>query len=159
MTEEIDYKAEYEKLKAEIEENGNNFKDIKEKYEQVIQEKNDKINELEKTNKEVTKKNDEIQNNLSDEVNEKLKQAEQISALNKQVDELITIQAHALVDSYVAEGKVLPAQKEIAYDLAKNDTDKFKELFDNVKPHIEPKIRKSNPASDKIEAIANYFKN
>ena len=157
MTDEIDYKAEYEKLKMEIE--NNDFKEIKEKYEQVIEEKNNKINELETTNQEITTKNEKIKNDLSDEVKNKLEQAEQIASLNKQVDELISIQAHALVDSYVAEGKVLPAQKEIAYDLAKNDTDKFKELFDNVKPHIEPKTRKSNPASDKIEAIANYFKN
>lgn len=156
MSEEIDYKAEYEKLKQEME--NNNFEDIKNKYEEVIAEKNDKINELEEANKSINAKNDEIKNNLTDELNTKLKQAEEITKLNKQVDELITIQAHALVDSYVAEGKVLPAQKEIAYDLAKNDTDKFKELFDNVKPHIEPKERKSHPASDKVEAIANYFK-
>lgn len=149
-------------LEKELEEakNDNSFDELKQKYEKVIEEKNQKINDLTKTNEIIQEKMDTTVDNLNDEVKAKLEQSEKLTELNKQVEELMRDKAEATVDKFITEGKILPAQKETALKLCINDNDTFLELYENAKPIVETKTRHSPTIeSDRLNRIADYFKN
>ena len=158
----IELKNRIAELEKELEtaKNDTTFDELKEKYEKVIEEKNDKINELNKSNEIIKEKMETTVDNLNDEVKLKLEQSERLTELNKQVEELMRDKAEATVDKFITEGKILPAQKDTALKLCINDNDTFMELYENAKPIVETKTRHSRTIeSDKINRIADYFKN
>ena len=88
------------------------FNEIKERYETELGNKDKEIAELKK---QLEAKDNEVNDtvkSLNDEVNEKLAQAEELNKLRENVQELLNDKAQALVDKYISEGKLVPAQKE-----------------------------------------------
>lgn len=134
------------------------FKEIKDKYENQISEKDKEIEELRKQLKEKEGKVDETINDLNDEVNEKLAQAEKIKDLQATVDELVDERAEATVDAYIQKGVILPSQKEAAKKLCLNDNDTFLDLYRDAKPIVETQSKRKSVPSGTAERIANYFK-
>ena len=136
------------------------FQEIKERYEKELSAKDKEIedlkNKLSKKDKEV---NDTI-SNLNDEVNEKLQQAEELNKLRESVQELLNDKANALVDKYIDQGKLVPAQREKALNLCLADQDMFIELYENAPSVIDtnPKPR-STKVKGNVEKMAEYFKN
>lgn len=137
----------------------NSFDELKTKYEQVIEEKNREIAELSKSNELIQEKMDTTVNNLNDEVKAKLEMAEQLQDLNKTVEELVVDKATATVDTFIQQGKILPAQRETALKLCLNDNDTFLELYKDAKPIIDTT---SKPTSKKVNGdlnrLVDYFK-
>jgi DNA repair exonuclease SbcCD ATPase subunit len=138
----------------------NSFEELKKKYEKVIDDKNKEINELMKTNELIKERMNNTVNNLNDEVKMKLEQSEQLAELNKQVEELLTDKAEATVDTFIQQGKILPAQRETALKLCLNDNDTFLDLYKDAQPIIDtgskPKSKKVNPDMNRL---VDYFKN
>ena len=134
------------------------FKEIKDKYENQISEKDKEIEELRKQLKEKESEVDETIGNLNDEVNDKLKQAEKIKDLQATVDELVDERAEATVDAYIQKGVILPSQKEAAKKLCLNDNDTFLDLYRDAKPIVETQSKRKSVPSGTAERIANYFK-
>ena len=150
----VELKNRIAELEKELEtaKQDNSFDELKEKYE--------KVNELNKSNEIIKEKMETTVDNLNDEVKLKLEQSERLTELNKQVEELMRDKAEATVDKFITEGKILPAQKDTALKLCINDNDTFMELYENAKPIVETKTRHSRTIeSDKINRIADYFKN
>ena len=135
------------------------FKEIKDKYENQISEKDKEIEELRKQLKAKESEVDETIGNLNDEVNDKLKQAEKIKDLQATVDELVDERAEATVDAYIQKGVILPSQKEAAKKLCLNDNDTFLDLYRDAKPIVETQSKRKSVPSGTAERIANYFKN
>ena len=134
------------------------FKEIKDKYENQISEKDKEIEELRKQLKAKESEVDETIGNLNDEVNDKLKQAEKIKDLQATVDELVDERAEATVDAYIQKGVILPSQKEAAKKLCLNDNDTFLDLYRDAKPIVETQSKRKSVPSGTAERIANYFK-
>ena len=134
------------------------FKEIKDKYENQISEKDKEIEELRKKLKEKESEVDETIGNLNDEVNDKLKQAEEIKNLQATVDELVDERAEATVDAYIQKGIILPSQKEAAKKLCLNDNDTFLDLYRDAKPIVQTQSKRKSVPSGTAERIANYFK-
>ncbi len=86
--------------------------------------------------------------------------AEQLQELNKTVEELVVDKATATVDTFIQQGKILPAQRETALKLCLNDNDTFLDLYKDAKPVIDTA---SKPQSKKVNAdlnrLVDYFKN
>ncbi len=164
MSEDIEsLKKEINDLKIELEEEkkNNNLEDIKAKYEEVIEAKNKEINELTKSNELIKEQMDTTVDNLNDEVKAKLEMAEQLQDLNKTVEELVVDKAEATVDTFIQQGKILPAQRETALKLCLSDNDTFLDLYKDAKPIIDttttPKARKVNDSV--VDGLKDYFKN
>ena len=164
MSEEIEsLKKEINDLKIELEEEkkNNNLEDIKAKYEEVIEAKNKEISELTKSNQIIKEQMNNTVDNLSDEVKLKLEQSEQLAELNKQVEELLQDKAEATVDTFIQQGKILPAQRETALKLCLSDNDTFLNLYKDAKPIIDttqtPKSKKVNDSI--VDGLKDYFKN
>ncbi len=138
----------------------NSFDELKTKYEKVIDDKNKEIAELSKSNDLIQEKMDNTVDNLNDEVKAKLEMAEQLQELNKTVEELVVDKATATVDTFIQQGKILPAQRETALKLCLNDNDTFLDLYKDAKPVIDTA---SKPQSKKVNAdlnrLVDYFKN
>ena len=135
------------------------FEEIKTRYEKTINDKDEKIAELEKKLKEKEGEIDSTITNLNNEVNEKLAQAEELKKLQANVNELLQDKAEALVDKYINEGKLVPAQKEKALNLCLSDQDMFIDLYEDAPSVInmsnKPQSRK--PTGD-VNAMVKYFK-
>ncbi len=164
MSEDIEsLKKEINDLKIELEEEkkNNNLEDIKAKYEEVIEAKNKEISELTKSNELIKEQMDTTVDNLNDEVKLKLEQSEQLAELNKQVEELLQDKAEATVDTFIQQGKILPAQRETALKLCLSDNDTFLNLYKDAKPIIDttqtPKSKKVNDSI--VDGLKDYFKN
>jgi chromosome segregation ATPase len=164
MSEEIEsLKKEINDLKIELEEEkkNNNLEDIKAKYEEVIEAKNKEISELTKSNQIIKEQMNNTVDNLNDEVKLKLEQSEQLAELNKQVEELLQDKAEATVDTFIQQGKILPAQRETALKLCLSDNDTFLNLYKDAKPIIDttqtPKSKKVNDSI--VDGLKDYFKN
>lgn len=138
----------------------NSFDELKTKYEKVIEDKNREITELTKSNELIQEKMDNTVNNLNDEVKAKLEMAEQLQDLNKTVEELVVDKATATVDTFIQQGKILPAQRETALKLALSDNDTFLELYKDAQPIIDttstPKAKK---VTGDLNRLVDYFKN
>ena len=136
------------------------FKEIKARFEKELEERDKKIQELEeKLSKKDNEVNDAI-NNLNDEVNEKLKQAEELKALQANVNELLNDKANALVDKYISEGKLVPAQREKALSLCLSDQDMFISLYENAPSIVDTSPKpKSHKVNGNVEKMVEYFKN
>lgn len=136
------------------------FDEIKNRYEAELSEKDKKIAELEKKLNLKGKEVDEAISNLNDEVNEKLEQAEELKRLQANVNELLHDKANAIVDKYIHEGKLVPAQKEKALDLCLADQDMFISLYENAPSIVDTNpTPKSQPVKGNVEKMVDYFKN
>jgi D-mannonate dehydratase len=165
MTEEMtneQYEARIKELENQLKEaqEAKGFNEIKQKYEDLIAEKDKTIKELEKTVDETQHRVDDTIQSLNDEVNEKLQQNEEYKKLLATVKELEKDKAEATVEAYIKKGIILPKQKDVAVKLCINDPDTFNDLYHDAKPiiNIDPK-----PQSQKVnvneEAMVDYFKN
>lgn len=163
MSDEVQtLKDQIQNLTKELEEAkaDNSFNDLKEKYEKVIEDKNKEIAELTKSNQLIQEKMDTTVDNLNDEVKAKLQMAEQLQDLNKTVEELVVDKAEATVDTFIQQGKILPAQRETALKLCLSDNDTFLELYKDAQPIIDTNTK---PRAKKVDAdinrLVDYFKN
>ena len=136
------------------------FSEIKNRYETELTEKDKKIAELEK---QLADKEGEVDNaisNLNDEVNEKLAQAKELDQLRENVQELLQDKAEAIVDKYITEGKLVPAQREKALDLCLTDQDMFISLYENAPSIVDTTpTPKSRRVSGDVDKMVQYFKN
>lgn len=163
MSDEVQtLKDQIQNLQKELDEakQDNSFTDLKEQYEKVIEDKNKEIAELTKSNQLIQEKMDNTVDNLNDEVKAKLQMAEQLQDLNKTVEELVVDKAEATVDTFIQQGKILPAQRETALKLCLSDNDTFLELYKDAQPIIDTNTK---PRAKKVDAdinrLVDYFKN
>lgn len=160
MTEEtiIDPKPTPEETKEDVV--LDKFNEIKNRYETELSEKDKTIAELEK---QLQAKDDEVNDTIQDlnnEVNEKLAQAEELKKLQANVQELLHDKAEALVDKYINEGKLVPAQKEKALNLCLSDQDMFIDLYENAPSIIDTNPKpKSHKVMGNVDKMVDYFKN
>ena len=154
-------KEQVAKLTQELEQAkaDNSFDELKQKYEEAIESKNDEIRELNKTNEALKIKMDTTIGNLDDEVKTKLEMADKLEEMNKTIQELMVDKAEATVDTFIQQGKILPAQRETALKLCLNDNDTFLDLYKNAKPIVEindkPRTRKVNEHI--VTGLKDYF--
>ena len=135
------------------------FNEIKTRYEKEISDKDKEIEEL---RKELAKKDDEVNDtiqNLNDEVNEKLEQAEELKRLQANVNELLNDKANAIVDKYINEGKLVPAQREKALSLCLADQDMFISLYENAPSIVDTNPKPKSKRISNVEKLGDYFKN
>ena len=135
------------------------FDEIKNRYEKELDNKDKKIAELEKALQTKEKEVDTAITDLNNEVNEKLKQSEELKALQANVNELLQDKANAIVDKYITEGKLVPAQREKALDLCLSDQDMFISLYENAPSIVDTNpTPKSHKVQGNVEKMVDYFK-
>ena len=135
------------------------FQEIKEKYETTISEKDKEIEELKKKLSEKDKEVDTTIQNLNDEVNTKLEQAEEIKRLQADVNELLHDKAEALVDKYIQQGKLVPAQREKALNMCLTDQDMFISLYEDAPSIVDTQTKpKSRKVLGNVDKMVDYFK-
>ena len=135
------------------------FSEIKNRYETELTEKDKKIAELEKQLADKEGEVDTAISNLNDEVNEKLAQAKELDQLRENVQELLQDKAEAIVDKYITEGKLVPAQREKALDLCLTDQDMFISLYENAPSIVDTTpTPKSRRVSGDVDKMVQYFK-
>ena len=135
------------------------FNEIKERYEKELSSKDEEIAELKK---QLEAKDNEVNDtvkSLNDEVNEKLAQAEELNKLRENVQELLNDKAQALVEKYISEGKLVPAQKEKALNLCLADQDMFISLYENAPSIIDTTPKPQSKRISNVEKLGDYFKN
>ena len=136
------------------------FGEIKEKYENVISEKDKEIAELKKQIELKDKEVNDTINNLNDEVKDKLAQAEKMKELQASVNELMNDKAEALVDKYINQGKLVPAQREQALNLCLADQDMFISLYENAPSIVDTNPKPiSHKVKGNVDKMVDYFKN
>lgn len=150
---------ENEKLKKENNNaNDDNFQDIKNKYEEIIEEKNQEITNLQKKVDDEKKKVNDTVDTLKDEVQAKLDANEEYQKLLKTVEDLEKEKAETTVDTLIKQGKIVPAQKEIALDFCLKDADKFAKYYENAKPVIDVSGEQQSKKAGKIaDKLSGYF--
>ena len=156
------YEERIKELEKELAEakKDDGFKDLKKKYEEIIQAKDEEIAKLNETVETTKQQVDTTVTNLNDEVQAKLEANEKLAELNKQVEELVRDKAEATVDTFIQQGKILPAQRETTLKLCLNDNDTFLDLYKDAKPIIDtttaPKSRRVNDTI--VDGLKDYFK-
>lgn len=164
MSEEITIE-EYQKRIAELEQQlesakkDNNSEDIKNRYETIIEEKNEEIlkqkEELEKQSSTI----DKTVNDLHNEVEARLKETEAYKDLQTKIAEMEKERAEATVDAYIQKGILLPKQRKSAIKICLNDNETFLDLYSDAKPIVETQTKRKSIPTGTAERIANYFKN
>ena len=145
--------------KPKVDDKLDKFNEIKARFDKELEERDKKIKELEAALSEKDKEVNDVINNLNDEVNDKLKQAEELKALQANVNELLADKANALVDKYISEGKLVPAQREKALSLCLSDQDMFIELYENAPSVINTYLKpKSHKVLSNVDKMVDYFK-
>lgn len=135
------------------------FNEIKTKYEETISAKDKEIEELRKQLSAKDKEVDDTIQNLNDEVNLKLEQAEEIKRLQSDVNELLQDKAEALVDKYISEGKLVPAQRDKALNLCLADQDMFISLYEDAPSIIDTNPKpKSHKVLGNVDKMVDYFR-
>ena len=163
MTDETT-KEEYENRISELEKQletakeNQNLDDIKNKYQKIINEKDNQIKELTKTVETNQAQVDQTVTDLNNEVEERLKQTEAYKDLESKLHTMELERAEATVDSYIAKGILLPVQKESAVKLCLNDNDTFNNLYRDAKPIVTTHNERKSANNGTIERIANYLK-
>ena len=137
----------------------NKFAEIKERYEQELSDKDKEIADLKQQLSEKNNEIDETIDDLNNEVNEKLKQAEKMKKLQEDVNELLADKANALVDKYISEGKLVPAQKEKALKLCLADQDMFIELYEDAPSIVDTTQKPRSRTPGNVDKMVKYFKN
>lgn len=157
---EVDPKPEPQpKPQGKVDDTLDKFNEIKARFEKELAERDKKIQELEKKLSEKDNEVNDVISNLNDEVNEKLQQAEELKALQANVNELLNDKANALVDKYISEGKLVPAQKEKALQLCLADQDMFISLYEDAPSVIDTNLKpKSHKVLSNVDKMVDYFK-
>ena len=136
------------------------FNEIKSRYEKELDDKDKEILELKKQLSEKDKQVDDTIKDLNDEVNEKLAQAEELNQLRESVQELLNDKANALVDKYIEQGKLVPAQREKALNLCLADQDMFISLYEDAPSIVDTNPKpKSQKVMGNVDKMVDYFKN
>ena len=136
------------------------FNEIKSRYEKELDDKDKEILELKKQLSEKDKQVDDTIKDLNDEVNEKLAQAEELNQLRESVQELLNDKANALVDKYIEQGKLVPAQREKALKLCVADQDMFISLYEDAPSIVDTNPKpKSQKVMGNVDKMVDYFKN
>ena len=136
------------------------FNEIKARFEKELSEKDKVIEDLKKELEAKGKEVDDTVKNLNDEVNEKLAQAEELNKLRENVQELLNDKAQALVDKYISEGKLVPAQREKALNLCLADQDMFISLYEDAPSIVDTNPKpKSHKVMGNVDKMVDYFKN
>ena len=157
MTEEQNVDPKPETKETEV---LDKFNEIKERYENELSSKDKEIAELKKQLEVKGKEVDDTIANLNDEVNEKLAQAEELNQLRESVQELLNDKANALVDKYISEGKLVPAQREKALNLCLADQDMFISLYEDAPSIVDTNPKpKSHKVMGNVDKMVDYFKN
>ena len=156
---DVDPKPEPVKEPQKKEDTLDKFNEIKARFDKELEERDKRIQELEKALSEKDKEVNDVISNLNDEVNDKLRQAEELKALQANVNELLTDKANALVDKYISEGKLVPAQREKALSLCLSDQDMFIDLYENAPSVIDTNTKpKSHKVLSNVDKMVDYFK-
>ena len=135
------------------------FNEIKTKYEETISAKDKEIEELKRKLSAKDKEVDDTIQNLNDEVNTKLEQAEEIKRLQADVNELLHDKAEALVDKYIQQGKLVPAQREKALNMCLTDQDMFISLYEDAPSIVDTQTKpKSRKVLGNVDKMVDYFK-
>ena len=135
------------------------FNEIKQEYENTLNEKEKQIQELEQQLKDKENEVDQTIEGLNDEVKEKLAQNEKLKEMQETINTLMLERAEATVDTYIQKGIILPAQKKSAVKICLNDNETFLDLYKDAKPIVKIDEKKSKqPPSDLIGKMSNYFK-
>ena len=135
------------------------FTEIKKQYEETISTKDKEIAELKKQLQAKEKKVDDAIQDLNDEVNEKLAQAEELTKLRENVQELLQDKAEAIVDKYIQQGKLVPAQRDQALDMCLTDQDMFISLYENAPSIIDTNPKpKSHKVLGNVDKMVDYFR-
>lgn len=151
---ELEQKLE-EAIKANEE---NDFTELKTKYDNIIQDKNQEIENLKKEVENEKQKVNETVDTLQDEVQAKLDANEQYQKLLQTVEDLEKEKAETTVDTLIKQGKIVPAQRDIALDFCLNDAEKFSQYYENAKPVIDVTGEQVSKKTGKItEKLAGYF--
>lgn len=135
------------------------FTEIKERYETELSQKDKEIEELKAKLSEKDKEVNDTIEDLNSEVNEKLAQAEELNKLRENVQELLNDKANALVDKYITEGKLVPAQREKALSLCLADQDMFIELYENAPSIVDTNPKPKSHRITNADKMVDYFKN
>ena len=135
------------------------FNEIKARFEKELEARDKKIKDLEAQLSEKDKEVNDVISNLNDEVNDKLRQAEELKALQANVNELLNDKANALVDKYISEGKLVPAQREKALSLCLSDQEMFISLYEDAPSVIDTNTKpKSHKVLSNVDKMVDYFK-
>lgn len=158
---EEEYETKIAELEQKLEEalktnEENDFNEIKNKYEKIIEEKNQTITNLETDLEKTKKKVDETVDTLNDEVQAKLDANEEYQKLLASVKELELEKAETTVDTYIKKGIILPKQRETAIKLCLNDNDTFTDLYKDAKPIVNVEEKKSNKINSLAKGLS-YF--
>ena len=158
---EEEYETKIAELEQKLEEalktnEENDFNEIKNKYEKIIEEKNQTITNLETDLEKTKKKVDETVDTLNDEVQAKLDANEEQQKLLASVKELELEKAETTVDTYIKKGIILPKQRETAIKLCLNDNDTFTDLYKDAKPIVNVEEKKSNKINSLAKGLS-YF--
>ena len=151
-------KSKISELEKQLNEK-DDFEDIKSKYEEAIAKKDEDIAKLKETLESSEKKVSKKEEELSQVVEEQIRQSELYKEAMGSIEELQKERAKTLVDKYINEGKILPAQKEVAYKLALNDDETFIALYKDAKPVVDLKQDDKPKSSIKVNAqrLKEYF--
>ena len=150
--------AELEKQLEESKNNNSTFDELKEKYEKIIEEKNNEISDLNKTVEETKKKVDSTVNNLNDEVQAKLEATEAYKDLLATVEKLEKERAEAASEAIIKKGLATPSQQKILEKWCMNDPESYNEFFEKAEPIIDVSQHKSKKINADITRLRDYFK-
>ena len=134
------------------------FKKIKDKYESKLNEKDNRIKELEEELEKKDEENKAAMNNLNSEIDERLKQSEEYKEILKKVEVLEKERAEATVDAYIQKGIILPTQRETAVKLCLSDNDTFLDLYRDARPIVQTEQKRVSVPTGTAERLVNYFK-
>lgn len=136
------------------------FKELKEGFDKELKKRDKEIEELKAQLEAKDKTVDDTIGALNDEVKDKLKQAEEFREMQANMNKLLDENAEVAIDTYIKEGKIASAQKDVAKDLYLKDRETFDKLFENA-PSIVDTSKKPQSKKDNVDInkIAEYFKN
>lgn len=135
------------------------FKELKQGFDKELEKRDKEIKELKAQLEAKDKVVDETIGELNSEVKDNLKQAEEFREMQANMNKLLDENAEIAIDTYIKEGKIASAQKDVAKDLYLKDRETFDKLFENAPSIVDtsskPQSRKDNVD---INRIAQYFK-
>ena len=136
------------------------FKELKEGFDKELKKRDKEIEKLKAQLEAKDKTVDDTIGALNDEVKDKLKQAEEFREMQANMNKLLDENAEVAIDTYIKEGKIASAQKDVAKDLYLKDRETFDKLFENA-PSIVDTSKKPQSKKDNVDInkIAEYFKN
>ena len=106
------------------------------KFEEKLEPINERLTALEEENEGNTSRKPETNKGNNEET-------EEVKAMKAEIDKLQKETATAKVDSLIAAGKILPAQKEASVELCAKDAAQFEELYKDAPVLVDLNTRKS----------------